>query len=165
MPPLRLFTDGSADSKTRIGYGAYLAVSDMAQPLAALSAAVNVKQFENTSSTRLELQTLIWALHEAAAVNLENAHPLIIHTDSQNIITLLARRHQLEKSDYVASSGKRLNNAELYRAFFTLMDQLNCQLVKVAGHKAKYEKDGIDLVFSLVDKASRAALRGHVKTC
>jgi ribonuclease HI len=50
-----LFTDGSVDTKTRSGFGAYLAVKNIELPLVDLKSHVKIKQFENTSSTTLKL--------------------------------------------------------------------------------------------------------------
>lgn len=154
-----LFTDGSVDTKTRIGFGAYLTVNDMELPLVALKAKVKVKQFDNTSSTRLELQTLLWAMDDALLLNTEKPMQVAIYSDSQNIIGLPTRRSGLEQRDYCAKNAKQLNNAELYQKFFEAMDQCNCQIIKVDGHKPQHLKNHVDRVFSLVDKTSRSALR------
>lgn len=154
-----LFTDGSVDTKTRVGFGAYLAVKDMELPLVDLKAKVKVKQFENTSSTKLELQALLWAMDDALLLSPEKPIRVFIYSDSQNIVGLLARRSGLEQRDYYASNGKLLNNAELYQQFFKAIDQRNCQIIKVDGHKPQDIKNNVDRVFALVDKASRSALR------
>lgn len=159
MFDLILFTDGSVDTKTRIGFGAYLAVGDMELPLDDLKPQVKVKQFENTSSTKLELQTLLWAIDDALLSSMEQTVRVVIYSDSQNIAGLPARRNGLEQRDYFASNGKRLNNAELYQQFFKLIDRRDFQIVKVEGHKPQRAKSHVDHVFTLVDKASRSALR------
>lgn len=154
-----LFTDGSIDAKTRIGFGAYLAVNGMGASLADLKSKVKLKKFENTSSTTLELQTLLWTMDDAFLLPTEKTMTIVVYSDSQNIVGLLARRSGLEERDYFASNGNRLNNAELYRQFFKAIDQCNCQIIKVDGHKPRQGKNDIDRIFSLVDKASRFALR------
>ena len=154
-----LFTDGSVDSKTHIGCGAYLICNDLDLPLDIQKANVKIKQFENTSSTKLELQTLLWALNEIVSLESPAITTVVAYTDSQNIVTLPARRAKLEQQDYFSKNGKRLNNSELYQEFFRFMDRLNCRFIKVKGHKAKDKKDEIDWIFALVDRASRAALR------
>ncbi len=68
MNELMLFTDGSVNTKSNIGYGAYLAVSECGLPLDSLRARVKVRRFEHTSSTKLELQTLLWALRDIQAL-------------------------------------------------------------------------------------------------
>lgn len=154
-----LFTDGSVDTKTRIGFGAYLVTNSIESSLADLKTKVKVKKFEHTSSTTLELQTLLWAMDDAFLLHTEKTIHIAVYSDSQNTLGLLARRSGLEEREYFSSNGKRLNNTELYRQFFNAMDQCNCQIIKVDGHKPRHSKNDIDRLFSLVDKASRLALR------
>ena len=149
-----LFTDGSVHPKLNIGFGAYLLVSEETWSLTALKKQVKVKRFDHTSSTKLELQTLLFALGE-----IPNKKKVIIYTDSQNIIGLPARRNRLEQNNYYSAKNNLLNNHELYRTFFEVMDQLDCEFVKVAGHAPNSSKNKIEQLFTLVDKASRRALR------
>lgn len=157
-----LFTDGSVDAKTRIGFGAYLAINNMELSLADLKTKVKVKQFENTSSTTLELQALLWAMDNAFFLHTENMMRVAVYSDSQNIVGLPARRSGLDERKYLASNGKQLRNAELYKQFFKAIDQCDCQIIKVDGHKPRHGKNDIDRIFSLVDKASRFALREFI---
>jgi len=159
---LILFTDGSVDAKTRIGFGAYLAIDSMESSLADLKSKVKVKQFENTSSTTLELQTLLWAMDDAFLLRTEKVMRVAVYSDSQNTLGLLARRSSLEERKYFSSNGKPLNNTELYKQFFKAMDQCDCQIIKVDGHKSRHSKNDIDRIFTLVDKASRFALREFI---
>ena len=163
MFDLILFADGSVDTKTRIGFGAYLAVNDITQPITALKAKVKVKQFENTSSTTLELQTLLWAVGDVILLSEQRKMQIVIYSDSQNIVGLLARRSGLERRGYLTNNGKRLNNAELYQQFFNMMDRCNCQIIKVDGHNPQHLKSNVDRVFASVDKAARSALRNFNK--
>lgn len=155
MDELILFTDGSVDTDTKIGYGASLVVSDIKLPLEQLNASINIRKFENTSSTRLELQTLLWALNDVKT----DRKKLVVYTDSQNIVGLEGRRSRLEKNDFKSKKNKLLNNHELYRSFYKLTDTMNCRFVKIRGHKVSSQKDYLDKIFTLVDRASRKALR------
>jgi|LGOV01.1.fsa_nt_gb ribonuclease HI len=155
MDAVTLFTDGSVNTQTKIGYGAYLVVSDPGLSLEELRRQVRVRRFAPTSSTKLELQTLLWALDDLQVLG----RPLIVVTDSQNIIGLPARRDRLERNDYCSKKNTRLNNYELYQDFYRRIDQLDCELVKVQGHQASKHKNDIDRLFTLVDRASRNALR------
>jgi ribonuclease HI len=152
---LKLFTDGSVDTHSKIGYGAYLTLNEEGLSLDSLKTSVKVKAFENTSSTKLELQTLLWALGDIH----ELGSKLTVYTDSQNIMGLQGRRERLEKNHYRSKNNKHLNNYELYQEFYRITDQLDCEFVKVRGHKASNQKDHIDRLFTLVDRASRNALR------
>ena len=170
-----LFTDGSVNTKSKLGYGAYLIVDpkQLAQQFELsehkLASApvgfakqkykpfIQVKRFEQTSSTMLELQTLIWALHDPQL----QGQAIEVHTDSQNIINLPARRNRLEASHYLSRRNKTLAMASLYRQFFTLMSSHNIKLVKHKGHVAQDRRVLLDEFFALVDQAARFALRHH----
>jgi ribonuclease HI len=153
MDSYSLFTDGSVNPVSRIGYGAYFMLKN--EDLDSEDIKVNTKRFHNTSSTKLELQSLIWAL-----TNIDLAEGKItVYTDSTNVMGLKRRRTRLEKSNYFAKNNKRLNNYELYQKFYQLMDQYNCEFVKVRGHAISSQKDKFDKLFTLVDRASRKALR------
>jgi len=156
MDELMLFTDGSVNTQSNIGYGAYLSVSEPGLSLDSLRTRVKVKRFEHTSSTKLELQTLLWALSDIQALGSK----VIVVTDSQNIIGLQGRRDRFEQNDYRSKKNKRLNNYALYQEFYRMTDQLDCEWVKVRGHQVLNQKDDIDRLFTLVDRASRNALRG-----
>ncbi len=80
-----------------------------------------MKTFEDTSSMKLELQTLLWALAEIHGTS----RKVVIYTDSQNIIGLPGRRNHLEQNNYYSEKNKLLNNHELYREFYKKMDQLD----------------------------------------
>ncbi|MCR4289429.1 MAG: hypothetical protein NUV86_04110 [Candidatus Scalindua sp.] len=150
-----LLTDGSVNTQSKIGYGAYLVVPEHGLSLDLLRELVKVKRFEHTSSTKLELQTLLWALKDIQALE----RKVIVYTDSQNIMGLPGRRERFEQSNYRSKKGRLFNNYELYQEFYRVTDQLNCRFVKVRGHQVSHQKDDIDRLFTLVDRASRNALR------
>ena len=151
-----LLTDGSVNTQSNIGYGAYLAVSERRISLNSVKTSVKVRRFEHTSSTKLELQTLLWALRDIQALG----GKVIVYTDSQNIMGLQGRRKRFEQNNYRSKKNSRLNNYELYQEFYRMTDQLNCKFVKVSGHQVSNQKDDMDRLFTLVDRASRNALRG-----
>jgi ribonuclease HI len=159
MPHLLVFTDGSVNTKLKVGYGSYFVASNLSMSIDMLKDTVKVKRFVQTSSTKLELQTLLWALGETVALSNRSDMAITVHTDSQNIINLPGRRDRLEQRNYFSSKNKRLNNFELYQEFYRLTSKLNCCFVKVAGHLSSSKKDKVDRLFSLVDQASRRALR------
>jgi ribonuclease HI len=156
MDELMLFTDGSVNPQSNIGYGAYLAVSERGLSLDSARTHVKVRRFEHTSSTKLELQTLLWALADIQALG----RKVILYTDSKNILGLQRRRERFEQNDYRSKKNKRLNNYRLYQKFYRMIDHLDCELVKVRGHQISNQKDYIDKLFTLVDRAARKALKG-----
>ncbi len=154
---LSLFTDGSVNTKTNVGWGAFLAVFNTDLQVENLRQNVKLKRFEDTSSSKLEIQTLNWALSEI----LHFKGKVTVYTDSQTIVGLHGRRIRLEKNDYHSKSGRQINNHELYREFFKLTDQMNCEFNKIKGHKRAGIKDKLDRIFTLVDRTSRNAVRGE----
>ncbi len=152
-----LFTDGSVDTNSNIGIGAYLLVTDSAISIDNLSKLVRLKRFENTSSTKLELETLLWALNEIQITDKK----IIVYTDSQNTVGLPGRRERFESNDYRTKKNERIKNYKLYQEFYRITDTLNCEFIKVRGHQKSHQKDDIQKIFTLVDRASRKALRGE----
>jgi ribonuclease HI len=154
-PTLFLFSDISVDPKTGVGYGAYLLLSEyeLEAPISKLK--IKIKKFENTTSSKLELESLLWAISEIPITDSK----IIIYTDCQNIINLKDREERLKNSGYLNKNGVFLKNHELYKKFYQLQDLYDCDFIKVKGHKKPQDKDMADRYFTLVDKASREALR------
>ena len=161
MKKIKLFTDSSVNPQEKIGFASFLLLNnDETKVFEDLKKDIKLKRFEDTSSTKLELQTLLWALEEIV----DNELIIDVYTDCQNIIGLEDRKEKLEKNNFHSSSGKLMNNHELYKEFFRKLDELNLTFIKVKGHKKNSLKDEIDNVFNLVDRASRTALRENMLT-
>ena len=158
MKKIKLFTDSSVNPQKKIGFGSFLLLEEKNISFEEMKKNIKIKKFENTSSTKLELQTLLWALDELDDENIT----IEVYTDCQNIIGLQDRREKLEKNNFYSSSGKLMNNYELYKEFFEKVDKLNISFFKVKGHKKSSLKDKIDDIFNLVDKACRNALREDI---
>ena len=159
MKKIKLFTDSSVNPQEKIGFGSFLLLNnDETKAFEDLKKDIKLKRFENTSSTKLELQTLLWALDEIVDKNII----IEIYTDCQNIIGLENRRDKLEKNHFYSTSGKLMNNHELYKKFYEKLDKLNLTFIKVKGHKKNSLKDEIDNIFNLVDRVSRNALRENI---
>jgi ribonuclease HI len=150
-----LFTDGSVNVESKVGYGAFLFVPESEIGCDNLSKRVELQGFEDTSSSKIELQILLHALNKRELGEFE----LTVYTDSQNIVRLLERRTRIEKAGFRAKRGELLNLHNLYKAFFEIVDKLNCKFVKLKGHQPSRNKDELEKVFTIVDKASRRALR------
>lgn len=150
MNTVKLFCDGSVNPQSKIGFGAYFIYDK-----SLTTQNIKLKKFENTSSTKLELEVLIWALSDESISD----NKVDIYTDCQNILGLEKRREKIENNSYKTTTGKEIKNKELYKAFFKLSDKLKFKLIKIKGHKPSSEKDDTDKLFNLVDKASRRALR------
>ena len=158
MSIISLFTDGSVNPQLNIGFGAYLLISGDLIYSDNLQKDVKFKRFENTSSTKLELETLLWAIDSNDFLGKK----VIVYTDCQNILGLLNRRERFIKNNYYSKNGKLIANHELYKQFYKLMDCFDLEFIKVKGHKSSNQKDNIDKVFTLVDKGSRTSLRDYI---
>ena len=152
---LSLFIDASVNPQEKVGYGAYLLVDELTK---AAPSNIKTKLFKNTSSTKLELETLLWAFENLSPKNTSYT----VYTDCQNIIGLKSRRDSLEKKNYLNAKNEQIKNHLLYKEFYALIDSFNCDFTKVKGHKKTNEKDTIDIIFTLVDKASRSKLRNYI---
>ena len=131
MKKIKLFIDSSLNPQSKIGFGSFLIVDEKNISFEEMKKNIKIKRFENTSSTKLELQTFLWSLEEIIDKNVV----IEVYTDCQNIVGLKDRREKLEKNDFHSSSRKLMSNHELYKEFFEKTDKLNIILTKVKGHK------------------------------
>ena len=154
-PKIFLFTDGSVNPQSGVGFGSYLLVDKSEFSSSLLEKKIKTKKFDNTSSTKLELETLLWALAEMDL----KFFKIVVYTDCQNIIGLQDRREGFERKNYMNSKRRQIKNHELYKDFFKRLDILDCEFIKLKGHKKASVKNEIDEIFTLVDRATRKALR------
>ncbi|MBN2775329.1 MAG: hypothetical protein JXR31_13820 [Prolixibacteraceae bacterium] len=159
METIMVFTDGSVNTKTKTGFGACLIVTDEDHSIEEFKKDIRIKKIENTTSVKLEIQTLIWALSKLEP----SCKKIIIYTDSQNIAGLKNRRKRLEENNYRSKNNRIINNAEFYREFYWITDCLDCEIKKVKGHQQSKQKDKIAGIFTLVDRAARKAVRNSGK--
>ena len=90
MKKIKLFTDSSVNPQEKIGFGSFLILEEKNISFEEMKKNIKIKRFENTSSTKLELQTLLWALNEIIDKNII----IEVYTDCQNIIGLQDRREK-----------------------------------------------------------------------
>lgn len=166
MNSLALFTDVSSNPQRKCGVGAYLLLPasylenephdiDRAE----ISSKLRFKRFADTSSTKLEVQTVLWALENFQTDGSFAPGSLRVFTDSQCVAGLPGRRAALEANRFLSRrSGQLLTNAPLYRAFYAEIDKLGFELVKVAGHSRACSRDTVQQIFSCVDQEVRRAL-------
>lgn len=166
-----VFSDVSVNPQLKTGFGAYLVITDtevntIADAENKLKKKLKVKQFTSTSSTQLEIETILWALQELTRQQPASglANNVTVYTDSQGIIELPRRRRELEKSGFIGTNKNRiLKHAGLYRAFYGLHDELGFKLTKLKGHSKRDDKTRHDEIFSYVDRAAREALRIYLQ--
>lgn len=167
MITFALFTDVSVNPQRKLGIGGYLLIpvtflenEPHEIERGALSAQLKIKRFTDTSSTKLELQTVLWALEDLRD---ELAGPapgtLQVFTDSQCVTGLLGRRKHLTENDYISKRSRQpLPHALLYRELYAAYDRLNFQLNKVTGHSPSCTHDTARRIFSYVDREVRKEL-------
>ena len=161
MKTIYLFCDASVNQKAGIGFGSYLLL-DQTEIDNFTSVNINNKvrsiKFQSTSSSTLEIQTLLHALESILHTDLDIE--LHIFTDSQNILSLPNRRKKLEEKKYISKSkNTEIKNATLYKQFFKYQDDFNFTITKLKGHQKKEDKDIYHQIFTIVDRESRRQLR------
>lgn len=67
MKKIKLFIDGSCNPQKKLGIGSYLLLEDKTYDLEELKSKVISKEFSDTSSTKLELQTFIFSIEDIAS--------------------------------------------------------------------------------------------------
>jgi len=168
MDSIALFTDISLNPKLGRGVGAYLALPSSFLELStdrlhgpAMAERLRVRRFEATTSTTLEVRTVLWALEECRReFRGPRTGKLILYSDSQCIDGLLQRRRRLEATGFLSKgTGRLLANAVLYRTFFALHDELEFEVIKVPGHTRSRSQKAVHRVFSLVDRKARKELK------
>lgn len=163
-----LFTDVSVNPRSGCGVGAYvvLPVSFLESPPediepADMAERLVTRRFADTSSTKLEVQTVVWALEEYRKERQpQGTAKLLLYTDSQCVAGLQGRRAALESRGFMSKTTQQeLQNASLYRQYFRLADELGLEVIKVAGHSRSHSLDTVHTIFSVVDRAVRTELR------
>jgi ribonuclease HI len=165
---IALFTDVSLNPKLKLGVGAYLMVpapfldlSPQSIERPEIAGRLMIRRFERTSSTSLEVQTVLWALKDYRN-GLKGPGPgeIQVYSDSQCVAGLLKRRPGLETDGLPGQSTNRpLKNISLYRKFYEFYDEMDFEVIKVAGHSRSCSHNTIHRIFSMVDKEVRKALK------
>ena len=169
MSNYSIFTDASVNPGLKAGVGGYLIVPDsfIKTPsdlikISELEKNLALRRFEDTSSTKLEVQTVLWALEEnyiepSISSGSEKLH---IYTDSQCVEGLLRRRARLEGRGFCCRGGNRiLKNAPLYEKYYAFHDQLKFEVTKVVGHTRSRSRNNTQRIFSFIDQKVRKALK------
>lgn len=162
MNDMALFTDVSLDPTKKLGVGAYLVLpASLIIERSEVIDRIKIRRFEDTSSTKLEIQTVLWALEEYRnRPKISVSAKLYLYSDSQCVTGLLKRRPGLIARDFLSKrTDLPLRNSSLYKAFYDFYDELGFEVIKVKGHSRASLKNSADRIFSFVDKEARKALR------
>ncbi|MGQ3685659.1 MAG: ribonuclease HI [Candidatus Loosdrechtia sp.] len=176
IPPVTILIDSSFDPERRLGVSGFLCIPYCPDEILVNSEIVGklyspdlmkTRIVENTTNTRLELQTLIWALESLRLDNWNTPYRetgfITVYTDCRTAVDLLSRRKRLESDNYRSKSkGTTLVNADIYRNIFTLHDELSPEIVWVKGHTLKRDRTGIRKIFSEIDRQVRNLLRSYI---
>ena len=167
MNDAALFTDVSLNPKLKLGVGAYLVVpaaflevSPHSIERSQITDQLVIQRFEGTSSTTLEVQTVLWSLEEyRSGLKGSKLGKLQVYSDSQCVAGLLRRRPGLEAKGFLSKRTRhQLKNVCLYRRFYEFYDELGFEIIKVAGHTRSCSHNTVNRIFSLVDKNVRKIL-------
>jgi ribonuclease HI len=166
-PHFFVYCDASFDKRRGIGVISCL-VFNAPKDHAAGDAALGTRETEilrETSNIRAELQGVLRALEIVQQTPWSNtsgdgAKVVHLYTDCRAVTELPRRRERLVGSGYVSKrTGTPLRNADLYRAFFSMQDQLVLVLNWVQGHRPATGKNLVEQNFAHVDRAARKVLR------
>ena len=168
MKDFALFTDASVNPILKIGVGACLVLpaSFLNVPFPEIETneitrQIVFRRFEDTSSTKLELETVLWALGEQRK---RSKGRLNLYTDSQCISGLLKRKSGLQGRDFLSrKTNLPLRNAPLYRQFYAFHDKLAFKIIQVDGHSKASVRNTAHRIFSIVDREARKALKLWIK--
>lgn len=166
-----LFSDVSVNPQLKLGMGAYLLIPFPIEELKEngienpqlFSNKIKSKIFENTSSTKAEIQTLLWALSDFQDV-LIAPFKLTYCTDSQGITSLVNRKQKLLSTNFKKNGDEQIRNAALYSEFYKKQELLNFELVKIKGHSPKSKKDNLQLIFTIIDRKVRKDFKSYLST-
>lgn len=163
-----LFCDSSFDPKSHRGVGGRLLLSrdEFSHQIHPSDLRVRTKLFANMTNTRLELITVLWALnhfkknfHEIKT-NKSYYPDIIVFSDCKTISDLQSRRRRLENGEYKSKrTGRLLSNADLYKKYFLLSDEIQPEIIWTKGHTSSRHHNVIQSLFSHVDKTTRTRLR------
>lgn len=155
-----IYTDASFSRIENLGVAGFLIFDGKTS-----EPAIRTYTYKETNNIRAEIVGAIWALQtfiEDCKKENQNADELEInlYSDCQTITNLLTRRKKLEATDFISARKKsRLANADLYKTFFLIYDELQPKIHWVKGHSKKESQTLIQKNFALVDKQVRKKLR------
>ncbi|MFH1356342.1 MAG: hypothetical protein ABII18_04330 [bacterium] len=162
-----IFLGCSVDTKLKTGQACMLALSP--EEYTSLSTNPQKKlnfiteKFLDTSPSRLELQTTLWAINSQKQDAI--APPITLCSNFRTMNNLLERRLKLEQTNYISTtSGLIVPNADLMGEFFDLYDSYPFNLLPPDQLDNDFpEKNNILFLINQATEHSRERLRLDVK--
>lgn len=162
-----IFTDAATSPQAEISVGAFVSIEKpyfddlidlgMNNLSSQIEKMVIYKKYKTKKSTWSEIKTIINALESLDA----KGKKVEIYTDCQSVCDLIyKRKEKLEKNNYLTSSRKVHEHAELYKNLFSLLEKFDFKMIKIKGHNPKAKIVTLnEKIFSVLDKLSRKKLR------
>jgi len=146
---IEIFTDGSCNTKLRIGaWAALIFTGDKKIDLHG--------EETNTTHNRMELLAAIKALEYIDKNNCK----IIIYSDSQYLVDIQIRRNKLKINNYLTKKGEAIQNKDLVEKVVSFLETMDLELIKVKAHLKKNETSNFNRE---VDKLSRKIVRESCK--
>lgn len=125
--------------------------------------------FKESNNIRAEISGAIYGLKifieqmKNENTKLESIE-VCLFSDCQTLTKLLSRREKLVAADYLSARKKTiLANADLYKLFFLIHDEVRPVIHWVKGHSKRENQSLIQKNFQIVDRQVRKELRDFVK--
>lgn len=147
------FCDGSFDPKLRIGVIGWCIGNNN----------VKLETIIDTNNTQCECKAVLNLLKDITELNFNNTY--VIYTDCESLINNIKNKEKIINNNYVRKNGNPINNIEIYKQIFEILDILKIKInfKHVDGHKPTKNKSNLDKKFSVIDKLVRNELRKIVK--
>ncbi len=170
QPRIYIYTDASFSNTHKlavIGYARFGSSYDH-DTIAFADTKLQIHVINEKNNIRAELRGAIMALAESFPEALKGSLKagakkditVVLYTDCRAVVDLPSRREKLEHTEYISQSkGTPLANADLYREFFLIFDQLQLELIWVKGHCPGKDQSKTEKNFSYLDKKVRGKLR------
>ncbi len=147
---IEIYTDGSCHTQKRTGAWAALILFGNKRE-------IRTGVEADTTHNRMELLSVI------KAIEFVHAHQpgasLRIYSDSQYICTLPDRLPRLKQNTFLTKKGTEIQNADLVKTFFHLIENHDIEWIKVKAHQRDNSEQTTHNRF--VDKLSRKLLRAN----
>lgn len=165
-----IYTDASYSHKEALGVSGYLIfTSEFTHELSEITElSIKTDVFKESNNIRAELCGAINVLKIFIETQKKekccfSSLEINLYTDCKSLTNLLARRKKLELTGYIGSSKKTiLSNADLYKIFFLIYDDLKPIIHWVKGHSSKASQTLVQRNFQIIDKHVRKELRTYV---